>query len=491
MVRSLLLAAALVSGVMRCGCVSAFERKTHAEIRRLAIDRGGVDVAGAFTDDALHYPAGLNSLIQESCMSSPCTPRHLIVEGSRREDDGINFFNHFHDPTTGSWETAGLDVGESALLWQQDERQAHSWQAARRNYLSALIATDQEAEREYLSRAMIVLGHVVHLVQDAVTPAHTRDDWHLPADPDYFHQWAVDDNKGQQTLEEVWNNPPEPDPVLLSRPVALASGSRLAPIASLIDSAEAGRSPVGCGNDIGVAEYSNARFMSDDTVFDRAMPSVSEMRVVAQTGPTGQLRNYYHFINGCDAYDYRVAATTSLYDYLTPLGLTVASGSVHDDKVMEDYGTMLFPRAVSYSAAILKYFFRSVRSESGELQVQEAGVCHPCPECQEYSPGTMPAYVWYAGPAGSDEPGAGTVYAVARPSGATGGYVRAEPVDITLTREPQLITLSFNGGLAFVYPGWPEGLCWGQVRVACQGQLGAEPNAVIGHWASWGGYGGM
>ncbi len=503
--RSLLMVTACALGASLSDYAAAFEPDTHGDITRFALQQAGIDVAGAFNPDyASIYPDGIDSPIQPSCMSTPCSARRLIMDGSIREDEPFhNPKNHFHDPVTGSWETAGLfnawlaqdGIGESSLLWQQDDyRQAFSWQDARREYLTAMTAPNEAAERNHLVRAMRALGHVVHLVQDAATPAHTRNDWHLSRpDIDFFHEWAGS-NRGETVLGQVWNEGPAPDPALLRAPVVAPSGAALAPIANLIDSTEAGRAPVGCGTDIGIAEYSNARFMSDDTVFDREMPSVGEMILRTHPGPHGWHREYYHFADQCDAYDYRVAAVTTLRDYLVYPGL--ATGGVQDDTIMEDYGRMLLPRAVSYSAAILKYFFRSIRYEKSDLIFQSGGECHPCVvcdgclQCQPYTPNVMPGWIRYEGPAGGDEPGAGRMYAVARATAASDGYVLAGPVDIALSREWQLITFVFNGTLENQYPGWDHGICLGQMRVVFEGQLGAEPKAVIGHWGAWGDYGG-
>src|SRR5262249_16688458 len=108
--------------------------------------------------------------------------------GSIREDDTLRFLNHFHNPLRtwdaagfrGPWPFLGVQVGSSSVLLQQDaEHSGWSWGDVRSAYLEALTRPQSRERDERLARTFEGLGHLIHLVQDAGSPAHTRNDPHV------------------------------------------------------------------------------------------------------------------------------------------------------------------------------------------------------------------------------------------------------------------------------------------------------------------------
>lgn len=110
-----------------------------------------------------------------------------IVQGSLEEDEPASrVLNHFYDPIRKQGLTvAGVHIGlpspewAHAPLWQRLQPGAGdcSWQIATGSY-----------KRGEKAKAFRCLGHILHLLEDAGVPAHTRNDQHLEGDP--FEQWA-------------------------------------------------------------------------------------------------------------------------------------------------------------------------------------------------------------------------------------------------------------------------------------------------------------
>ena len=71
----------------------------------------------------------------------------------------------------------------SSVLWSQNPNQdgdgKHSWQDARNSYFNALTATNQVDRKKFYAEMFESLGHLIHLVQDAAMPSHTRNDTHI------------------------------------------------------------------------------------------------------------------------------------------------------------------------------------------------------------------------------------------------------------------------------------------------------------------------
>lgn len=136
--------------------------------------------------------------------------RDFLVDGARREDDVPRWMNHFYDPVNerGLTYDASIDpvsVGnwESSKEWANDQESqngamykvpttiASILNAIQKKKLSLVSdETDftwQEAIRAYANgeneKAMFSLGHVLHLIQDASVPDHTRNDPHADGSP--------------------------------------------------------------------------------------------------------------------------------------------------------------------------------------------------------------------------------------------------------------------------------------------------------------------
>lgn len=321
-----------------------------------------------------------------------------MAEGGEKED-GYSMFgpinirptNHFHNPLAPSLEQAGFTgiwgsgflKGESAVLWAQKDHgiyDDYSWLDARRYYLNALISPEAETREQKFAQTFRAIGQVMHLLQDMSVPQHVRDDGHYIK---AFEAWLS--NRHTNGLALVKNgiaNPVFFDIAQLSHASPFYDAP--IPIARLFDSnLYTGSNPnVTTGTDIGLAEYTNANFVSDDTLvtsgtfpYPNHITSVTaaDCSILDPANPgTMVLRPYY--IKDSDGENkplvtcgdvpvsgYRLAAEDYFTVYRKEFRLDKPDTEIlpiMDDYVYTDYATLLIPRAVGYSASLLQYFFR-------------------------------------------------------------------------------------------------------------------------------------
>lgn len=295
--------------------------------------------------------------------------RQLIQDGAVDEDRPVLWRprHHFHNPRL-AWDQAGwrppsfsIQLGESLVLWSQDSNQTvggkHSWHDARNSYFQALTATSDSERKRLYGETFKSLGHLIHLVQDAAVPSHTRNDTHINyagiGDPDAFHGWA----ESQGALNTISTTTPPPfNTSLLNQSNPNASAP--IPIARIIDSTDGdiGSLALSPGLNIGIAEYSNANFFSDDSInspnFLSPVSSQVEVRAPELDATGTRLRPYVYFLPGYGEQNYPLALASAMLPYvIDPLATPTENGL--DAKVFQAYGTKLFPRAIAYSAGLI------------------------------------------------------------------------------------------------------------------------------------------
>ncbi|MBC2712017.1 MAG: hypothetical protein HGJ94_13845, partial [Desulfosarcina sp.] len=317
-----------------------------------------------------------------------------IKLGSTLEDKAPRFLNHFHNPINPieSWDTAGLDdflfSGKSSVLWAQDSGTQEgsaggdwSWSKTRDYYHNSLIAIDRNVKEKEFSNALLGLGHQIHLLQDMAVPAHVRNDAHpLPYNAGgapNIEKWAA---QNRSTIKNIGNAATITTDVPLNQST-VSNGVVLAPTARLSDNDQYDGSNPSTSVSTGLAEYTNANFFSDDTIFTEnagiddphgfPFPKKTSTdlqsyidanklpaTVIAKDGvedvgfwieKTGDGEEITHFVKPT-YFTYEISPEThpALYHRLFYL----------DEACHRDYAEKLIPRAIGYSAALLDYFFR-------------------------------------------------------------------------------------------------------------------------------------
>ncbi len=305
-----------------------------------------------------------------------------VSVGAKDEDTELRYLNHFHNPLR-EWFDAGfrvgIQLGFSSILWAQDRTSQWSWADARDDYRRALTAPARTDRDAAMARTMQDLGRLVHLVQDSASPAHTRNDPHIGPAVSGVHGFNYESLVQRVQLDaDAQKDGPEAaffnQLVVPLRPAAgweLLDANPLAPvpIARLIDTDLYTNGPdVTVSGVIGLAEYANANYFSEDRTFpessgfpfpSRASVSIQDYGIVLSDG-NAVTRQYYRKDRDGDT-GYRLATVGFLRDYQARYQLDPArfdQKPALDEGVYRDYATRLVPRAVGYSAALLDYFFR-------------------------------------------------------------------------------------------------------------------------------------
>jgi hypothetical protein len=331
---------------------------THREIGAAAVDRSDVDT---ILKTRYRVDGGATFFINGE------TVQTWIANGAAREDfPGIRSLNHFHNPLK-AWASAGGLLGQSSVYWQQSPDQGlggtWSWPVARQRLFEFLTLPTPAAREQALADTAQALGQVMHVVQDAASPAHTRDDPHLIRDG---YEARIEELRASRdaTLRARFQ-------ALLAAPSTLPAATIFtltgdpqapAPVARLIDSDRYGGTAqsYATGAQTGLAEYTSGGYVSDDTIFlGFALPRRESLGPAVFDPPadTSGARRYFPKTTDGDAIGHFVAEG-ALYERLLFRG-QLDGGFILDDKVYEDYAAQLVPRAVGYSAGLLNYFFRS------------------------------------------------------------------------------------------------------------------------------------
>ncbi len=291
------------------------------------------------------------------------------------------FYNHFNNPLL-SWEQAGLDrynivptpfpslvylSGESSLLWAQNETNNEwSWQKVRDYYKLALTTSTDDQREANFAKTFKGLGHIIHLIQDSAQPAHTRNDPH-PLDGLGIikgFEWWTFKNAIELNLYDI---PPDFPTVSLDTSV----GGYI-PITQFWDTDQYDGANPPAGSNIGISEYTNANFFSEDTInaSNFPYPQINQSTPVVEGEFTNTLWNttyqrQYYLKDCCGETNGGQGYLLSAVDYLDYyrqeyplLSFALPQIPVLDNNVYADYASLLLPRAIGYSAGLLNYFFR-------------------------------------------------------------------------------------------------------------------------------------
>ncbi|MEW6419181.1 MAG: hypothetical protein AB1480_13880 [Nitrospirota bacterium] len=331
--------------------------------------------------------------------------------------------NHFHNPLKTNWGEAGLNdslylpfplylpplalgicdfpllfyaecwyTGQSMVLWSQNTNQdpnqsiggKWSWKDARDYYYKALTSTTKKEREENFANTFRAVGQQMHFVQDATVPEHVRNDIHVfPA-----YETYVENSKNDSVFwNNLINNPITFDKSSLNIPSTDPNAS--IPIARIIDTdLYTGNNPditetlYNLPQQIGIAEYTNANFVSPDTIFTEGLASDDRYYFPY---PRKSSTNLQELINK-NTLPETVTAEDGIQEstlfikkerdgefiehFVKPRYTTtrrwdlVGGGQVYaldfylDEECYENYAQKLIPRAVGYSAGLLNYFFR-------------------------------------------------------------------------------------------------------------------------------------
>ena len=359
--------------------LKALNVDTHRLVNRAAADYDKFD---RYLRECLGFAAGRAAMLHPPNLT---TPIDLLAEGGAREDDGEpwngRFYNHFHNPLK-PWATAGLNFADrqntSSVRWMQDPNQGWSWKDAREFYRTALTAPDARTREAAAADLFRALGQIMHLVVDASVPEHTRDDEHplgsvvsfLGGRAGNYEYWVSEEQArlgGAGFIARYLANPIGFDSSILQIPVPPGETVATVPIARLIDTdryESSGPLPldpnVTVGGAIGLAEFSNANFFSENTLSGTfPFPRRQGLTPTPQMAPHGSRVRAYLAKPAGQGLPTTVALAECASDYAVDGQVDVAPPyPCVDEAVWKETARHMLPRAVGYARGVLDYFFR-------------------------------------------------------------------------------------------------------------------------------------
>jgi len=274
--------------------------------------------------------------------------KELAKKGSTDEDNEIRMFHHFYDPVY----KRGLEMAgtkwQSSKNWSEDTiAQARFYDQAFAGSLKSYFSSNsdhtwQRAIYEYAwgdkSRAIYDLGHILHLIEDASVPDHTRNDPHPP----WFDFGSP---------YEAWTSQ--------------FDSEKLEGLAKSLFSAS--RKPVAFG-DLqeyfdSMASYSNNNFFSKDTIFHEKYEKPIfdfELSIKLSDG-----KNYIFQYKIFEKESHKLVARSAESDWFKTTQNDKPTFFIddNDDLILSDYWSRLSKQAVLHGAGVVKLFFEEAEKE--------------------------------------------------------------------------------------------------------------------------------
>ncbi|MGH7741103.1 MAG: hypothetical protein ACRENS_03685, partial [Candidatus Eiseniibacteriota bacterium] len=383
------LAVALLVGLLAPRAFG-YEVETHRALSNVALRHSGC-VVSSYLKTQLRLPDSIMTAVPGGTLSS------RLEDGADHEDTEwpTRPRHHFFNPITKSG-LADIFWGTPSLQWAYEDPLNHwSWRDARNAYQSSFTSGTPAQRAQALGDAFFALGHVIHLVQDLAQPQHTRNDAHLSGLPGSPYERYCQINYASPYVVSLL--PPVSAPSFMGAPTLFDAIP--GEFSGFWDTGQYhGQADFSVfGATPGLAEYSNAYFITDDTMFGTwtvgflRRPGMPGLRVgmINQLPNSSDSRRHawpHPALQNTDLASFFPASTTRVSLARAGDGLTgvthYVSLQVHDangsvvrsmpnlflidaagrigfnDVTYRQYALDLLPMAAAYSAGMLNYFFR-------------------------------------------------------------------------------------------------------------------------------------
>lgn len=288
--------------------------------------------------------------------------KETIIQGAQDEDIPPRWINHFYDPVrnlgwsgrnTGVWPqmlvhyfsgtVLSSEYPVSSLNWlhNQELQSKYSRYKGNRTWEKALYEYAKGNKKE----AYYTLGYILHLIEDASVPDHTRDDPHA-------HEMRYATGDYGSPLEEYAKNFNRDNLNIASE----LKEKNFKP--AEFDSVDKYLTAL--------AEYSNGRFFSKDTIND---PLYANPKIVREDDNFGYGldKNGEEFELVKLRYDLDVKNKVILKEYFLP-----TTDININNEVLNQYFSRLSREAVIHGAGVIELFFREAKAiKSGQRPAPE------------------------------------------------------------------------------------------------------------------------
>ena len=406
----------VIFGLIPSWAFAFASKETHPVLTERAVEY--TENFDNFLKIQLGIDEGVKGMLNNSTDTYSIT--EWLREGSIEEDDpACRAASHFHDPlrpwtesmltdplwivdrwcdattpfrqkySNVSWATGFSDKDGHTMPHTvngrstPEKQNGRNWFVARALYYSALLEANAQKREAYFAETFRTLGYVLHLLEDMAVPAHTRNDF------SEGHSKFIGCSKENGCWPVSWIGNPfegyvrdnfdEIDDAIsdISKPF---TGEKKLTNFWDTDTHVSGTTPTNfIGQDLGLAEYSNANFVSYATIFkDESEPEhffnfPNKESVSAQDYPDKIDLHLYETWAHDQKLDKGVYLTKNKHGEVINkfakarymfYGADWDTEARYDLKFTLDYqcyleyATHLIPRAIGYSAGLLDYFFR-------------------------------------------------------------------------------------------------------------------------------------
>lgn len=310
----------------------AYGVETHAFLTKAVIEFYNKNFTNKISDDLAPY----------------------LIDGARLEDNLPRYMNHFYDPVNNRGLADGIYRGMASKDWSQnqDAQTALLYKIFPQTEASLLTAVQLQKIQPVFSKtdftweravdlyakgdvegAMFALGHIVHLIEDASVPDHTRNDAHPPYDDggSPYENWTgkFNLNNPDSSIAERLKN---------KKPLILDS------LDSYFDA---------------MATYSNNNFYSKDSIKNYDLPKPD-----------------YFLKEGIDSVGYKKDKAFGDYKLVLAGGSADWSkdknGKINTSGILENYWSRLSTKAVQYGVGVVDLFFKEAEAAKKELAIENA-----------------------------------------------------------------------------------------------------------------------
>ena len=254
--------------------------------------------------------------------------KRWMMEGALEEDMPLRWFNHFYDPVHNK---GFKNLWSTSLVWAIDSNNQANYALGDNSWNRALVDFKKDKQKD----AFIELGHTLHLIEDMLVPAHTRDDAHPSGD------------SLEQFVKTNWD---AIEPLL---PVAKIN--HFSDLNSIF---------------VNGANYSNNNFYSDDTI---ESDNYKIIDVSLGQKFINQKQEFY-FFNSDNIKNLRLFYSKGFADWKDGSSF---KKSVNNGYILLDYSQHLLPQAIGNAAGALELFFSEAKKDLPKVswfKISPAGV---------------------------------------------------------------------------------------------------------------------
>ncbi|MDP3704504.1 MAG: hypothetical protein Q8R24_01170, partial [Legionellaceae bacterium] len=303
--------------------------------------------------------------------------KEFVIQGSIDEDTGIRWMHHYYDPVFNRGLTLGSNksvnpnlafVGGAPLTSQWSSSKEWAQSSPSQSGLTGLMGSlfqgyfsskdDYSWERgiyEYAwgnkQHGLESLGHVLHLMEDASVPDHTRNDPHPGLENSLASAVTPDVLLNYLGSHDVTNGSPYEGYAIFGRGslnIAQEIENEKPIIANTLDEYFTR-----------IATYSNNYFFSGDTIIGSPYHSPKIENLEIRTEKLSNDKDYkFGYIKDNQGNSFKIVKITDNVLVNDPYSIKDI-----DNKIMKEYWTFLSRQAVLHGAGVVKLFFDEVEKE--------------------------------------------------------------------------------------------------------------------------------